>query len=774
MSIDPGTDHIAVNGRRLRIQINLNSGSFDLIDPMARWPRLEGLTSSVELPTGDVTSAGSAWAVESNAPVHDSNGSGRRAVLSTEPLGSVRLFLDVCEYDDPSIVLVRLGAENVGTEAVPILSLTPLNYRWSTSGTPLSPQALRWYRHGWQSWSPSLALRATQHDLDIRPPMLASSPPDSRRGALVSEEVTYLLDTASQRGLLLGFVTARQQWTQVMLESASRSLRARCHGDGAALLPGETMWSERLMLGFDDEPEAALASYADVMAREMGARVPDASPAGWCSWYFYFTTVSEQDVLSNLRFLEQHKRDLPVGLVQIDDGYQADIGDWTTTNEKFPRGMGPLARDISEAGFAPGIWLAPFLAGERSRLFQEHPDWMITGEGDGPALAASNWNQRNYGLDCSHPDVQRWLETVFREVTEDWGYRYLKIDFLYGAALAGSRHDPASTRIDSYRRGLAAIRRGAGEHRFILGCGALMGASVGEVDGQRIGPDVAPWWTYRPRGQPARRGLRRVGGEPATDSSIRNTLTRSWMHRRLWINDPDCLVARQTRTKLSLQEVQTLATAIALSGGAFFMTDKLTELAQDRIDLLSGLLPVLSGPVHVGGLMDEGMPSAMTMEVNRTFEDWLLVARFNWHSRRRDLEFSLPPGRWHAFDYWRGRYERAYEGVLPVSNVAAHGVRLFALRKVADRPQVVGSTFHVSMGGEELVDVRWDDRTAELALDLLPVPRASGSIFVHVPNGRNLVSATRDGEAVETRRLDTVAIADLTVNAATTLRYQFD
>ena len=46
----------------------------------------------------------------------------------------------------------------------------------------------------------------------------------------------------------------------------------------------------------------------------------------------------------------------------------------------------------------------------------------------------------------------------------------------------------------SVRAGFEAVRRGAGDDTFLLGCGAPLGPTIGVVDGMRIGPDVAPWW----------------------------------------------------------------------------------------------------------------------------------------------------------------------------------------------------------------------------------------------------------------------------------------
>src|SRR4029078_5357065 len=100
--------------------------------------------------------------------------------------------------------------------------------------------------------------------------------------------------------------------------------------------------------------------------------------------------------------------------VQIDDGYQADIGDWLSVNEKFPRGMDWLASEITRAGYTPGLWVPPFLLAESSATFAQHPDWVVRGEDGAPALATHNWERANYGLGGSHPEAGAGVAELFR------------------------------------------------------------------------------------------------------------------------------------------------------------------------------------------------------------------------------------------------------------------------------------------------------------------------------------------------------------------------
>src|SRR4030067_657255 len=78
---------------------------------------------------------------------------------------------------------------------------------------------------------------------------------------------------------------------------------------------------------------------------------------------------------------------------------------------------------------------------------------------------------------------------------------------------------------------------------------------------------------------------------PPAVNALRNTITRFWMHTRLWLSDPDCLLLRDSETALTPDEVRTLATVIALSGGMILDSDDVTRLPAERRRGLSRLLP---------------------------------------------------------------------------------------------------------------------------------------------------------------------------------------
>lgn len=273
----------------------------------------------------------------------------------------------------------------------------------------------------------------------------------------------------------------------------------------------------------------ALGSWAAACGAGLRARLRPA-PTIWCSWYHYFTRVTEADVVENLDAMD--RLELPVDVVQLDDGYQAELGDWLTLSDRFSS-LGDLAARIRDRGRRAGLWVAPFLVGARSQVAREHPEWLVGSGAGSPASAGVNWDQDLYGLDTTHPGALAWLEEVFGTFA-GLGFDFFKIDFVYGAALPGMRHSDSLTPVEAYRQGVRTIRAAVGEEAYLLGCGAPVLPSVGLVDAMRVSADIA--LHYEPEGGDL--------SQPSQRAAVGNGAARAYQHGRFWVNDPDCLVAR--------------------------------------------------------------------------------------------------------------------------------------------------------------------------------------------------------------------------------------
>ncbi len=465
---------------------------------------------------------------------------------------------------------------------------------------PLDPvvEPLRVLRNGYQSWSPTAVATfrvdqdPTRHE-GVRSLPIGMHHADwepAEDGELRSELVTALQD-ATGAVLVAGFLGGWEHDGTFRVRSGRDGsdgieLWIEAFLGGAVLQPAERRELHGVALSAGEgDASSLLEAWAVAAGAAGGARTSAPYQVGWCSWYHYFHAVTEADLRSNLALAEPW----PFDVFQLDDGFQAAIGDWLATNERFPTSLDHLAEAIRAEGRTPGIWIAPFLAGASSEVASRHPSWIPTHLPTGNPLVGmvnDSWGGAVHALDTSNPEVLDHLEAVARELVGA-GFPYLKLDFTYAPSILGGYADPGRTPAQRVRAGFDAVRRGAGDDAFLLGCGAPLGAAIGVVDGMRIGADVAPWWhpqpdQYRPPGH--------TGGEPATVHAWRNTLSRSFLHRRLWLNDPDCLMLRTERTRLDREQLRAWALAVGVSGGMALVSDDLSLLGPEARSLLDEVI----------------------------------------------------------------------------------------------------------------------------------------------------------------------------------------
>lgn len=570
--------------------------------------------------------------------------------------------------------------------------------RWAGHGAA----SLRWLRHGWQSWSAShgAALDAAGTPPFPSGPWLRGmfnalgEPPADRAGWHESHLLTAVGASPSGASCVAGVLERGRGFGVLYLCREGEDVRLELETWlEQPLGPGEAATAETVRAALGDDAAELLEEQAEAHGRAAGARTRAPFQAGWCSWYHFFHDVSEADVLRNLGALAARRDELPIALVQLDDGYQRAIGDWLETNPKFPRGLAPLAAEIRAAGFTPGLWTAPFCVAPESRLFATRRDWLLRrGEELFRGLHHAAWSPEGwiFVLDTSRPEVQAHLRETFGALVA-LGFDYQKLDFLYTAAMQADAFDPRMPRAERLRRGLEAVRAGCGEKTFLLGCGCPLGPAVGVVDGMRIGPDVAPWWGVDPAA--AIPGLAET--QPSTRNGVRNVLARCFLHRRLWLNDPDCLMSRTDQTRLTRDEARSLAAVTAVTGGMVLFSDDVPKLAPESVELVARTIALArevdaagapggsheAGGARALGLLAEGMPTGAMARSHAG----ALVGLLNGAEEPRELAFDpaglLPSGELLAPEAELGTAgPRTAGGAVLSVALGPHASSLFRLR----------------------------------------------------------------------------------------------
>jgi hypothetical protein len=453
--------------------------------------------------------------------------------------------------------------------------------------------------------------------------------------------------------------------------------------------------------------------------------------------------------------------------VLIDDGYQKATGDWLVPSDRFPDGIEELIADILAAGKKPGISISPFGIEENSPLLNSHPEWILRDDTGNRVVGWMRGENVCYVLDCSHPDVLIWLEGVFRQISQRWGIAFFEVNHVSSAAFPGRRYDPDVSRVQAVRLGLEAIRTAIGEEAFLLVCDAPLGPCIGLADSVRVGPSVDPNW-YPIWSHDL--------SLPSTGNALRNTLARSFMHGRLWINDPDCVLIRRRGqdSELVLNEMRTQVALTALSGGVTIDSDDFTTLRPGRLKYLRQILPPTGVAAQPVDLFRNEIPCEFVLPVDRGWAKWWVAGIVNWDDHTtnttvslRDLE--LPPGKYHVYHYWHRRYLGITEDAVTIGRHQPHETAVLMFKPLSDRPDLLTTTFHVCQGLVEINDYRWNKQGRSLSIGLRKQGKQFGRLLYTVPDGW-YVSEARVGGV----RRSVVKVAPGVVSLGLTLKEQAD
>ena len=428
-------------------------------------------------------------------------------------------------------------------------------------------------------------------------------------------------------------------------------------------------------------------------------------------------SVTYEDVRESLEQIQEKK--LPFDVFQVDEGWEITLGEWEP-NPKFPCPMKQIADQIREAGMRPGIWTSPFIAYETATVWKQHPEWILRQKDGSPCLF--HMNDTVYQVfDITNPQTWSYFTELYRKLTDDWGYTYHKLDFTRAPVIfeAADFFDPSITLAQAYYQAVKAIREGMGEDSYFLMCGGLYDPVIGLVDAQRMGADVLSMWVSN---------VNRDG--KALPFTVKQNLLRYYMNQ-WWNNDPDALMVRRQsemtrglRLTLGLLTEEEVKTAVAnqyMGGGLMCSTEPLAQIEDDRLYQIEHVLPVLERQVEVRNLFDgERFPDVADIELPEC--GWHNLVLVNWSDEEeKETAFSLteqwiggirPDRRYLVTEFYSGKYQvdMAYGEKVHMGNIKPHGSAVFKVQEYnSEKPYIVGSNGHYSMGGEiEELDICHD------------------------------------------------------------------
>jgi len=106
------------------------------------------------------------------------------------------------------------------------------------------------------------------------------------------------------------------------------------------------------------------------------------------------------------------------------------VGDWQA-GSWLPNGLEPVVKYAKKQGLKFGLWVEIEAAGNSSNLKKEHPDWLLTSNGE-PIV-----NGR--ALDLTKPEVARWVESEIARIIKQYKLDMYRIDHNHTLAPSGNR-----------------------------------------------------------------------------------------------------------------------------------------------------------------------------------------------------------------------------------------------------------------------------------------------------------------------------------------------
>lgn len=323
----------------------------------------------------------------------------------------------------------------------------------------------------------------------------------------------------------------------------------------------------------------------------MNISKPTAKPlVGYSSWYNYYQDINESIIERDLDSII--KSDVKSDIFQIDDGWERYVGDWCETDPaKFPYGLKVITNKIHSFGMKAGLWLAPFTVEKQSKIYKEHPDWIIKDENGIPFEGGSNWSGF-YGLDIYNPEVREYVEKVFDIVFNTWHFDLVKLDFLYCACLKPIHNKTRGEIMADGMKWLRKICKG----KLILGCGVPLGPAFGRVDYCRIGCDVSlSYDDILP--------MKLIHNERnSTKKTMVDTVFRRQLSNRAFLNDPDVFLLRKDNIKLNDKQKRDLAYINGLFGSLLFVSDNVSTYDEEQMKIYKKVIELKDCPKTINVL----------------------------------------------------------------------------------------------------------------------------------------------------------------------------
>ena len=320
---------------------------------------------------------------------------------------------------------------------------------------------------------------------------------------------------------------------------------------------------------YGNQPFKTLRQMAWNISENMVARKDTGTSYHWSSFPQYRNDFSMELLNKQLQTLDEIKPKIPVRTILIESNF-CDCGDWMYTNDKWPRTMEKPAREIFQRGYRAGIAISPFIVIDSSKLFKNHKNWLIRDIDKNPIPEFKDKSGNTfYSLDCSNPEVQRYIARVFRYFRK-MGYTFFKTNNLNSGLKESSgirRYDTDKTSVQIFVDILNIIREEIGAGSYWLADEAPYPPLIGFVDGVCVSDPVDDKWTDSMR------------------NMLKETYSCQYFNDIFWQNDPGVTNLCSDFHELNNEEIKSIALWNGILGGVVHTSENFSILKEESLNL---------------------------------------------------------------------------------------------------------------------------------------------------------------------------------------------
>jgi hypothetical protein len=324
-----------------------------------------------------------------------------------------------------------------------------------------------------------------------------------------------------------------------------------------------------------NQPYGTMQNLAWSISEQNQARRDTDTNYFWSSYQDFRASFSYQYLLGQLKILDEMDPAIPLQTVQVGAGYCIP-GDWLDTNDNWPKTMEVVASQIFSRLYRAGIYVAPFAVHEKSRIFRNHPHWILKDLEGVPIVMEEDSEGKLYALDGSHEDVKDHLAKVFKNLSK-MGFTYFELDYLEWGLKDSSevqRAKKGKSSVQVFRAVMEIIREEIGAGSFITANKTPFSPLIGYVDAVRIDRDQSWKWDKQ-----------------ITGHILQESYNTQYFNNVFWQNDPDVVFLRDYKNEYTKEEQKSLALWNGFMGGAIGISDNFKIMESDKLQLWRFLEP---------------------------------------------------------------------------------------------------------------------------------------------------------------------------------------